>query len=249
MSLSFEKIHGAAVFDTLECASVGAGGRAVSMRPGPAAERRTGNPPSAQMILIRCFDIVSASLFLFIALPFLILMAIALQIDSPGKLFFVQQRVGRGGKMFPCMKFRTMCEDAAAVLKEHLAQCPSAREEWARDFKLRDDPRVTRLGRTLRKFSLDEFPQLINILLGHMSVVGPRPIISAEIENYGPYFADYCAVRPGLTGLWQVSGRNDLSYEERVSLDSFYVARKSIALDLSIIFRTIPAVLGARGSY
>lgn len=219
------------------------------MRCDPEAEPLAGERPNVQMILIRCFDVVSASLLLVIALPFLVLLAIALQIDSPGKLFFVQQRVGRGGRMFPCVKFRTMCEDAAAVLEEYLARCPSARSEWARDFKLRDDPRVTRLGKTLRKFSLDEFPQLINILLGHMSVVGPRPIISAEIDYYGHYFADYCAVRPGLTGLWQVSGRNDLSYDERVSLDSFYVARKSLAFDISIIFRTIPAVLGARGSY
>lgn len=249
MSLSFEKIHGAAVFDTLECASMGAGGRAFTLRQGPVVEALAEDRPHPQMILIRCFDIVSASLLLIIALPFLVLLAIALQIDSPGKLFFVQQRVGGGGRMFPCIKFRTMCENAAAVLEEHLAQCPSAREEWARDFKLRNDPRVTRLGRTLRKFSLDEFPQLINILIGHMSVVGPRPIISAEIDYYGAYFADYCAVRPGLTGLWQVSGRNDLSYDERVSLDSSYVARKSLAFDLSIIFRTIPAVLGARGSY
>jgi exopolysaccharide production protein ExoY len=197
----------------------------------------------------RLFDIVVASTLLLVALPALILLAIALQIDSPGRLFFVQQRVGRGGKMFPCIKFRTMCADAEKVLGVHLDTCAEARLEWARDFKLRADPRITRLGGIARKFSLDEFPQLLNIIAGQMSVIGPRPIVRDEIERYGRFFPNYCAVRPGLTGLWQVSGRNNTSYSERVALDCHYVAKQSFAGDLLIMFKTIPAVLHANGSY
>ncbi|MFM6829550.1 MAG: sugar transferase [Novosphingobium sp.] len=198
---------------------------------------------------IRVFDVVSAMVLLVALLPFLVLLAIALQIDSPGRLFFVQKRVGAGGKMFPCLKFRTMVENADEVFAARMAQCAASREEWARDFKLRDDPRVTRLGKAVRRLSLDEFPQLLNIIWGHMSVVGPRPIIRAEIERYGRFFPSYCAVKPGLTGLWQVSGRNDVSYHERVMLDVHYVQTKSLFTDLGIVFRTIPAVVSAQGSY
>lgn len=198
---------------------------------------------------IRLFDIVSATLLLLAILPFLVLLAIALQIDSPGRLFFVQKRVGVRGEMFPCLKFRTMIENADEVFAQRMAQCSASREEWARDFKLRDDPRVTRLGRAVRRLSLDEFPQLLNIIWGHMSVVGPRPIVRAEIERYGRFFPSYCSVKPGLTGLWQVSGRNDVSYHERVMLDVRYVQTKSLFADLSIVARTIPAVLSAQGSY
>lgn len=199
--------------------------------------------------LIRAFDVVSATLLLVAMLPFLVLLAVALQIDSPGRLFFVQMRVGAKGVMFPCLKFRTMVENADEVLARQLAQCQASREEWARDFKLRNDPRVTRLGRIVRRLSLDELPQLLNIIWGHMSVVGPRPIVRAEIERYGRFFASYCSVKPGLTGLWQVSGRNDVSYPERVMLDVQYVESKSLLADLSIVMRTIPAVAMAKGSY
>lgn len=197
----------------------------------------------------RFLDITLAAALLVVALPALLLVAIALQIDSPGRLFFVQRRIGKGGQTFPCIKFRTMCADADAVLKAHLAASPAARAEWQADFKLRQDPRVTRLGTLVRKYSIDEFPQLVNIVRGDMAIVGPRPIISAEIEKYGPHFADYCAVKPGLTGLWQVSGRNGVSYHRRVLLDRFYVSRKSVLLDMRILARTVPAVIGARGSY
>jgi exopolysaccharide production protein ExoY len=202
-----------------------------------------------QRIAKRAFDIVVASTALIMMLPFLIILSIMLQIDSPGRLLFIQQRVGRGGRMFPCIKFRTMCEDAEQVLAELLANSPEARAEWARDHKLRDDPRVSRLGRLMRKLSLDELPQLLNILLGHMSIVGPRPIVRAEIEKYGYWFTHYCSVRPGLTGLWQVSGRNDVSYPERVQFDRRYANDACFALDMSIIVRTVPAVLRAQGSY
>jgi lipopolysaccharide/colanic/teichoic acid biosynthesis glycosyltransferase len=225
-----------------------AGGSPV--RSWPAASGRVPRTPVlAARTLTRGFDLLFALTLLLVALPALLLLAIALQIDSPGRLFFVQQRVGRGGRLFPCIKFRTMCEDADAVLERHLASDSVARAEWARDFKLRDDPRITRLGAVARKYSLDEFPQLLNILRGDMSVVGPRPIIPSEIVKYGACFPDYCSVKPGLTGLWQVSGRNDVSYERRVALDRFYVRRKSFAFDLGILAMTVPAVLKARGSY
>ncbi len=197
----------------------------------------------------RLFDVLFALSLLIVALPALLVVAVLLQIDSPGRLFFVQRRIGKGGVAFNCLKFRTMCEDADAVLAHHLAQHPQAKAEWDADFKLRDDPRITRFGAIVRKFSIDEFPQLINILRGEMAVVGPRPIVPAEIERYRRSYVDYCAVKPGLTGMWQVSGRNDTSYNRRVALDRFYVRNKSIWFDLRIVAMTVPAVLGARGSY
>lgn len=199
--------------------------------------------------LKRAFDILFALSFLIVAFPFLVLLAIALQIDSPGKLFFIQKRVGRNGRMFGCIKFRTMREDAEEVLAALLESSAEARAEWEADHKLRDDPRVSRLGAVARKLSFDELPQLINILLGEMSVVGPRPIVQGEVPKYGSFIADYCAVKPGLTGLWQVSGRNDVSYAERVQFDREYGARASFLFDLGIVLRTVPAVMLARGSY
>lgn len=204
---------------------------------------------NAESKLTRTLDTVGAISIFLLALPFLIILAIALKIDSPGPLFFVQQRIGRGGKLFSCIKFRTMCDNADAALQTLLLQSADARAEWARDHKLRDDPRITRLGAVVRKLSLDEFPQLLNILRGDMSLVGPRPIVTSEIERYGRYFQDYCRVRPGLTGLWQVSGRNDVAYRRRVSIDCYYVRNKTLMFDLSILLRTVPVVLRARGSY
>lgn len=221
-------------------------------RPGLAVAV-PGEPLDRQDVLYavmkRGFDILFAVAFLVVAFPFLVLVAIALQIDSPGKLFFVQNRVGRNGRMFRCIKFRTMHEDAEALLAALLENSPEARAEWEADHKLRDDPRVSRLGRIVRKLSLDELPQLINILIGEMSVVGPRPIVQGEVPKYGRFIADYCAVKPGLTGLWQVSGRNDISYAERVQLDRDYSLRASFLFDMGIVLRTVPAVVFARGSY
>ena len=202
-----------------------------------------------EQILKRAFDIVFAATFLIVSFPMLILLSIALQIDSPGRLFFVQQRVGQRGRMFNCYKFRTMHEDAERLLDELLASSPEAKREWDLDHKLRNDPRVSRLGGIIRKLSLDELPQLLNILSGEMSVVGPRPIVRAEILKYGSFFSDYCAVKPGLTGLWQVNGRNDVSYDERVQLDCEYRRRASFLFDMTIVLKTVPAVLGAKGSY
>lgn len=202
-----------------------------------------------EQMLKRGFDLSFALVFLIVSFPVLVLLSIALQINSPGRLFFVQQRIGQGGRMFNCFKFRTMHEDAEALLEDLLAKSPEARREWDLDHKLRDDPRVSKLGGIVRKLSLDELPQLLNIIAGEMSVVGPRPIVRAEILKYNCYFSDYCAVKPGLTGLWQVSGRNDVTYDERVQLDCEYRRKASFLFDIGIVLKTVPAVLGAKGSY
>ncbi|WP_293880046.1 sugar transferase [Sphingomonas sp.] len=209
----------------------------------------TGTGVMIDTTLSRIVDVMGAATILLVALPFLMVLGLILYLDSPGPLFFVQRRVGRGGKMFSCLKFRTMCKDADVALQQHLAASSEAREEWQRDHKLRNDPRITRLGAITRKLSFDEFPQLINIIRGEMSLVGPRPIVSAEVERYGRHIDDYFRVRPGLTGLWQVSGRNHTSYRRRVSIDRFYVRNKSFLFDMAILMRTVPVVLSARGSY
>lgn len=238
-----------ATADVFRRADLGHGVSRVVPIHAAISRRAPRQQPSLAQRGTRLFDVVFALSLLFVALPALVLVAILLQIDSPGRLFFVQRRIGKGGVAFNCLKFRTMCEDADAVLARHLAADPQAKAEWEADFKLRDDPRITRLGTIVRKFSIDEFPQLINILRGDMAVVGPRPIVPAEIERYRRSYVDYCAVKPGLTGMWQVSGRNDTSYNRRVALDRFYVRNKSLWFDLRIVAMTVPAVLGARGSY
>lgn len=197
----------------------------------------------------RGFDMLVAFLAILVFLPFLILSALAIKLSAPGPVLFIQRRVGRDGTLFPCLKFRTMVVNSQEVLEAVLASSPDARREWDKDQKLRNDPRITPIGAILRKSSLDELPQLFNILAGHMSVVGPRPIVEAEICRYGPRFDAYCSVRPGLTGLWQVSGRNEVSYEARVRLDALYARRKSALYDVAICLRTIPAVLTSRGVY
>lgn len=195
------------------------------------------------------FDIVVAAAILVAVLPSLVVLCVILYLNDPGPIFYKHRRLGFKGRYFDCIKFRTMRVDGDAILREHLRTCPQARREWAETHKLRNDPRVTRIGAVVRKLSLDEFPQLINVLRGDMSIVGPRPIVEAEVGRYGPHFEHYCLVRPGLTGLWQTSGRSDTSYLERVNLDVAYVARKSLLLDTWLIFKTVPAVLTARGSY
>lgn len=204
---------------------------------------------AADRLAIRFFDIFVSAFALLLFLPFLLLTALSIRLTSTGPILFVQQRIGYGAQPFPCLKFRSMVTDAPEKLAALLATSEDARQEWARDQKLRIDPRITPIGRILRKTSLDELPQLINVLLGHMSIVGPRPITQAEVSRYGARFGSYCSVRPGLTGLWQVSGRNDVRYETRVRLDAFYALRKSLGYDLAICLRTIPAVVASRGSY
>ncbi|HKA39286.1 MAG TPA: sugar transferase, partial [Burkholderiales bacterium] len=169
--------------------------------------------------------------------------------QTGGAAIFRHMRVGRYGRMFGCLKFRTMVLDAEGVLRGHLDADPGARAEWERDFKLKDDPRITPIGAFLRKTSLDELPQLWNVLKGEMSLVGPRPIIEEELERYGDQVGYYLETRPGVTGLWQISGRNDTGYEDRVALDSWYVRNWSLWYDLVILVKTINVVLRRKGAY
>jgi undecaprenyl-phosphate galactose phosphotransferase len=191
----------------------------------------------------RAFDIVVATVLLLFVAPLLAACAVAVALSGPGPLLFRQTRIGRDGREFTCLKFRTMIPDAHLVIDSILQMDAAAREQWEAVQKLRSDPRVTLVGRHMRRFCLDELPQLFNVLAGQMSVVGPRPIVAAEVERYGPYFADYCLVRPGLTGPWQISGRHSLSYDQRVRLDSQYARSKSVKRDLAILWKTVPVVL------
>ena len=164
-------------------------------------------------------------------------------------LFRSHQRVGRNGKLFPCYKFQTMIPNAQQVLEEYLENDPQARLEWETNFKLSNDPRVTKLGAVLRKTSLDELPQIFNVLKGEMSLVGPRPVVQAELAKYGDNKKEYLMVRPGITGMWQASGRSDTTYEERVAMDTWYVRNWSLWIDLNYLLNTIKAVLSKRGAY
>ena len=200
-------------------------------------------------LAVRVLDIVTAlSLLIFLA-PLMLIVAALVYLVDPGPIFFAHRRLGRDGRTFPCLKFRSMVVDAEQRLSHLLATDAAAREEWARDFKLRRDPRITRIGNFLRRTSIDELPQFINVLRGEMSIVGPRPIVEGEISRYGRYFAEYSSVKPGITGLWQVSGRNNIHYRRRVALDVSYARNKCLGLDLRILAMTVPAVLLARGSF
>jgi exopolysaccharide production protein ExoY len=187
----------------------------------------------------RALDIVVALAGIIAVLPLCMVVWVAIRCTSKGSPLFVQQRVGLGGKMFRCYKFRTMAPNADELLRDHLANEAQAAAEWRLTQKLMKDPRVTRLGRVLRKTSIDELPQLINVLRGEMSCVGPRPILPEELKRYGRYLESYLSTRPGLTGMWQVSGRGKVSYEERVALDHRYVSDWSLLLDLKILMKTI----------
>lgn len=197
----------------------------------------------------RAFDVVIAALALLFAAPLLVVVAIAVKMADGGPALFGHERIGAGGRTFRCLKFRSMVVDADVRLARLLEADPAARSEWMRDHKLRRDPRITAIGEFLRKSSLDELPQLFNVLRGEMSIVGPRPIVAAEAPRYGDRFAWYCRVRPGITGLWQVSGRNNTTYRRRVAMDTVYARNKSLWWDAKIVFLTVPAVLFARGSY
>ncbi|WP_246375892.1 sugar transferase [Gluconacetobacter takamatsuzukensis] len=196
----------------------------------------------------RVMDIVIAGTMLFFALPAMLAIALLVRRDG-GAALFGHNRIGEEGRIFRCLKFRSMVANADEVLKDLLARDEAAREEWVSTQKLRHDPRITRLGRFLRATSLDELPQLLNVLRGDMSLVGPRPIVQAEVERYGENIAYYYATRPGLTGLWQVSGRSNTSYARRVALDSAYVRHWTIWQDVTILLKTIPAVLRHDGAH
>ncbi|CAN7142944.1 sugar transferase [Phenylobacterium sp. LjRoot225] len=191
---------------------------------------------------------VTLALLVFL-LPVMLMVALAIYLQDGGPILFAHRRIGWNGRPFYCLKFRSMAVDAEKRLADLLASDPTARAEWELDHKLRRDPRVTPLGAFLRKSSLDELPQLLNVLRGDMSLVGPRPIVEAEVAKYGRRFHHYCAVKPGITGLWQVSGRNDTSYRTRVALDSLYARRRHAGLDAYIIACTVQAVLAKKGSY
>jgi Undecaprenyl-phosphate galactose phosphotransferase WbaP len=197
----------------------------------------------------RCMDFVIAIIGGILLLPILFYLAVAVSISSRGSILYSHKRIGRYGKPFKAWKFRTMFQDSNQRLEQYLEENPDAQEEWERDHKLRYDPRVTRIGRIMRKTSLDELPQLWNVIRGDMSLVGPRPIVTDEIVKYGPYYSLYTMVKPGITGLWQVSGRNNTSYDERVQLDAYYVRNWSPWVDAVLLFKTIRIVLFARGAY
>ena len=199
--------------------------------------------------LARAIDVLGSLVLLICFGPLMAIIAFSIFVADPGPVVFRQSRIGRGGKLFKCLKFRTMAVDAEARLAALLESDPAARAEWARDHKLKNDPRIVGVGRFLRKSSLDELPQLFNVLRGEMSLVGPRPIVPDEARRYGRYLTHYCQVRPGLTGLWQISGRNDVSYRRRVAYDVMYVRHGSPAYNLKILFLTVPCVLLSKGSY
>ena len=190
----------------------------------------------------RAFDLVAASVLLLFLAPLLALVAAKIRLTDGGGVIFAHTRVGRHGRLFPCFKFRTMVPNSAEVLAELLARDPIARAEWAKDRKLKSDPRITPLGHFLRKTSLDELPQLLNVVRGEMSLVGPRPVVPDELELYGEARLYYLQVRPGLTGLWQISGRNDIDYERRVGLDAWYVRNWTLWYDILILVRTLAIV-------
>ena len=197
----------------------------------------------------RGFDIVGAVLALAFLSPLLLLLALLVKLSDGGCVLFGHRRVGRDGSSFVCLKYRTMAPNGDEILQAHLERNPQRRKEWIATRKLQDDPRVTRVGLVLRKLSLDELPQLLNILRGEMSFVGPRPVVEDELELYGQAVECYLKSRPGLTGLWQISGRNDVSYNARVAFDQQYVENWSFVFDMVIIIKTFPAVLSSRGSY
>ena len=204
---------------------------------------------SVPKLLKRVLDLILVISISTLSLPGFIAICVCARLSSSGPIFYGQKRIGRHDKEFTAWKFRTMRPSADKILEEHLSNNPQLREEWRRDHKLKRDPRVTSLGKFLRKFSLDELPQLWNVLCGQMSLVGPRPIVREEIGKYGRRFALYRQVRPGITGLWQISGRNNTTYEERTRLDEYYVRNWSVLLDLYVLFLTGKTVLGAEGAY
>lgn len=216
--------------------------------PLPNVERPARRVPDANPLSDVTHFVITALALLFLA-PLMIFVAIAVFSHDGGPMVFAHRRIGKNGHTFPCFKFRSMAVDAEQRLAALLDADPEARTEWERDHKLRNDPRVTKLGAFLRKTSLDELPQLFNVLRGEMSLVGPRPIVEGEISKYGRRFKHYCAVKPGITGIWQVSGRNDTSYGARVAMDCIYARRRSLRLDMTVLILTIPAVLARRGSY
>jgi Undecaprenyl-phosphate galactose phosphotransferase WbaP len=199
--------------------------------------------------LKRTLDLLGAGIGGLLISPLLLAIIISIKLDSPGPVFYGHQRLGAHNKTFRCWKFRTMYADAESMLTDWLRNDPELRAEWEQNHKLRNDPRVTRVGRFLRKTSLDELPQLWNVLRGEMSLVGPRPIVEAEVPKYEEAYELYCRIRPGMSGFWQVSGRSDTDYGERVEMDRYFVRNWSMWLDIIILARTVKTVLLSKGAY
>jgi len=197
----------------------------------------------------RGIDLSCSLVISTLLLPLIVLTALLIKLTSPGPIFYGQKRIGRHGKTFRAWKFRSMRADADAALKDYLDTNPAAKDEWQRDHKLRNDPRVTWLGAFIRRTSIDELPQFWNVFNGDMSLVGPRPIVQDEVARYGEVFRLYASVKPGITGLWQVSGRNDIDYQGRVLLDQFYIRHWSPWLDMYVIAKTVIVVLERSGAY
>ena len=201
------------------------------------------------VVIKRVFDIFAVILILILISPVMFIIAISIKITTKSKVFYSHKRVGKHGKYFGCLKFQTMYPNSKELLEEILANDEDRRKEWLATFKLKNDPRVTPIGRFLRETSLDELPQLFNVLIGQMSLVGPRPIVEAEIERYQDSFYYYQLVLPGITGLWQISGRSNTGYEERVSLDECYVKNWSLWYDIVILIKTVTVVIKKTGAY
>lgn len=198
----------------------------------------------------RLFDVIFSLAVLILLLPIFLLISLCIKASSKGKILYSHERIGRGGKPFQCLKFRTMYADAEIRLKEILANDPSKMREWCENFKLKNDPRITPLGFFLRKTSLDELPQFWNVLKGNLSVVGPRPVVHDEIiKHYGAKAAKILSVRPGITGMWQVYGRSDVCYQTRIMLDEKYVENQSLLLDIKLVLKTIPSMIFPKGAY
>ena len=198
----------------------------------------------------RIFDIIFSFAALLFFLPFAVVIGLLIKLSSPGPIFYKCRRVGKDGKIIECWKFRTMCLNAEERLREILAKNPQMKKEWDTYFKLKDDPRISGIGKFLRKTSMDELPQFVNVFKGDLSVVGPRPVTEEEVKKY---FRDKAnkilSVRPGLTGIWQTSGRNLLTFDERIQLEEQYIYKQSFLLDLSIICKTIPHLFFAKGAF
>jgi Undecaprenyl-phosphate galactose phosphotransferase WbaP len=229
---------------------------AVSVDQSPsyrgASSRRSFSLPASLFrysVVKRVMDIAIVILAIPVLVPALFLVGLVVKLTSPGPAFFSHRRICRDGAFFSMWKFRTMCVNSSDVLEQYLSKNPQARAEWGKSHKLRHDPRITSVGLFLRRYSLDELPQAWNVLRGEMSLVGPRPIVAAEVEKYADCFEYYCRVKPGVTGLWQVSGRSELTYDERVELDRRYVTRWSLFFDLKIMLRTFRSVVNRDGAY
>ncbi|WP_269930507.1 sugar transferase [Aminobacter sp. HY435] len=221
------------------------GGAASPTNAGALSTSDTGAPPSAPLggRLKRFVDVVLALTVLVLASPVMLIVALSIRIATGGPALYSHERIGFKGQSFKCYKFRSMVANSDEILREHLAGNAEAAREWQDNHKLKNDPRITFLGALLRKSSIDELPQLFNVLKGQMSCIGPRPIVQDELWRYGASVGDYLATRPGLTGLWQVTGRSSTDYARRVELDSYYVHNWSLWVDVKILIRTVFAVM------